>query len=294
MLGKTSQGKTFLVGGFAVLAVALMFLFSSEVVQSGDPAPSGAAVPNDAVKFEEIPDSPIKRVILSQKASERLGVQVGRVSQEVINRKQVVGGRTIPPITHVPKSSSAGSFGLSGVGSFGMPKSVDSEVPAALPKGADLWVEITLSYGEYERLQKEAPARILPLSTRDAGSPAVFAVPSGIPPYEDMKRSMLQIYYKISSKDHSLPLYTRVRVELPIAGVAEAQLVVPYSAVYYDGQGGAWVYTNPSPLTFERKPIMVKHIVGDWAVLSDGPGIGTSVVTVGAPLLFGAEVVFKK
>jgi hypothetical protein len=283
-----SLNRTIFIGGFAAVAVLLAFLSFSGVGQSGGAA-SSAAVATGAT-FEEIPGSSIKRVILTDKSSERLGIQMGRVGQEVITRKQILGGRIIPPVTSLPKAQSAGSFSFSGLGSLA------AEPPAALPAGADAWVEVVLSHGEYERLEKNAKARILPLSTREmpGSGKETTAVPSGIAPYEDAKRSMLQIYYKLSGKEHGLSLYDRVRVELPLTGPTEAQQVVPYSAVYYDGQGGAWVYANPSPLTFERRPITVKYIVGDWAVLSDGPAVGTSVVTVGAPLLYGAEVIFKK
>jgi hypothetical protein len=46
-------------------------------------------------------------------------------------------------------------------------------------------------------------------------------------------------------------------------------------------------------LTFERQRIGVERVTGDLAVLSEGPPVGTSVVTVGAALLYGAEI-FRK
>ena len=95
-------------------------------------------------------------------------------------------------------------------------------------------------------------------------------------------------------KDHGLTLNERVRVELHLAGGSEKKKVVPYSAVYYDATGNTWVYVNPEPLVFERQKIVIDHIMGDLAVLSDGQPSGTTVVTVGAALLYGAEVVFKR
>ncbi len=65
--------------------------------------------------------------------------------------------------------------------------------------------------------------------------------------------------------------------------------VVPYAAVLYDPTGRTWVYTRPEPQTFVRHEIVVDYIVGDLAVLSDGPPVGTAIVTVGATELFGAE-----
>ena len=66
--------------------------------------------------------------------------------------------------------------------------------------------------------------------------------------------------------------------------------VVPYGAVLYDPNGETWVFTNPEPLVFVRVKITVDSIHGDEALLSDGPPVGTAVVTVGAAELYGTEV----
>ncbi|HEX6257562.1 MAG TPA: hypothetical protein VFZ70_17265 [Euzebyales bacterium] len=65
--------------------------------------------------------------------------------------------------------------------------------------------------------------------------------------------------------------------------------VVPNAAVIVDEHGGFWVYTNPEPQGFVRAPIEIDHEEGDLAYLADGPPVGTSVVTLGAAELFGAE-----
>ncbi len=82
-----------------------------------------------------------------------------------------------------------------------------------------------------------------------------------------------------------------VRME-EIEGVRRS--VVPYAAVIYDVEGEAWVYTNPTPLTFVRAGIDVDSITGDIAVLSEGPPVGTMVVTVGGAELYGAEFEFQE
>ena len=97
----------------------------------------------------------------------------------------------------------------------------------------------------------------------------------------------------VPGKDHGLALHDRMRVELVLAGGITRQKVVPYGAVYYDAKGTPWVYVNTKPLTYERRPVRVERIVGDVAVLSEGPDVGTPVVSVGAALLFGAEIFGK-
>jgi hypothetical protein len=85
------------------------------------------------------------------------------------------------------------------------------------------------------------------------------------------------------------------RLGIQTTQVRDAQIggaqreVVPYSAILYDLHGQVWVYTNPAPLTFIRSSVIVDHIDGDQAILSQGPPSGTTVVTVGVPELFGTE-----
>ena len=71
-------------------------------------------------------------------------------------------------------------------------------------------------------------------------------------------------------------------------------LAVPYSAVMYGLDGETWVYTNPEPLVYIREAIVIDYIDGDWVALMEGPEVGTPVVTVGAALLYGAEVGVSK
>jgi hypothetical protein len=65
--------------------------------------------------------------------------------------------------------------------------------------------------------------------------------------------------------------------------------VLPYDAVIYDADGETFTYTAPEPLTFVRQKIVIDHVVGDSAMLSDGPPAGTEVVTVGAAEVYGSE-----
>jgi hypothetical protein len=79
------------------------------------------------------------------------------------------------------------------------------------------------------------------------------------------------------------------KVALAPAGSGTDATAIPYGAVLYDIDGGAWTFTSPEPLVFVRQAIDVDSIRGDVAVLSDGPPAGTEVVTVGAAELLGAE-----
>ena len=255
-------------------------------------ASSGGGMPvgkNPPATLKSVPGSPVKRVVLTPKAAERLGIQMGKVDEEPIVRKQMVGGVVVPPAAARPEPKMISSFG-------GFSRA-PSPPPAAVPtKGAgtgEVWVQVALTRGEWENLAKDQPARILPLTTRGEPGSAIVARPSGMPPYDDVKRSMLQLYYVVPGEKHGLTLNKRMRVELQQSGSDEKRKVVPYGALYYDSKGAPWIYVTPEPLGFERQRVRVERIVGDLAVLSEGPPVGTAVVTVGAAMLYGVEVFGK-
>lgn len=66
-------------------------------------------------------------------------------------------------------------------------------------------------------------------------------------------------------------------------------LEIPLSAMFFDEDGGTWVYTVPEEFTYVREPIDVATEEGQRVFLDGGPPAGTSVVTVGVPELWGAE-----
>ena len=69
---------------------------------------------------------------------------------------------------------------------------------------------------------------------------------------------------------------------------------VPYAAVVYDIDGVTWVYTNPSPLVFERAPIVIDRIEGDTAFLAERLETDAPVVTVGVMEIYGSETGVSK
>jgi hypothetical protein len=73
-------------------------------------------------------------------------------------------------------------------------------------------------------------------------------------------------------------------------GRRQSRKLTPYAAVLYDVNGAAWIYTMPQPLTYVRHRVTVDYVDRDVAVLSDGPGVGTAVVTDGVAELYGIEI----
>lgn len=65
---------------------------------------------------------------------------------------------------------------------------------------------------------------------------------------------------------------------------------VPYAALIYDAEGDTYVYTSSARLSFVRQEVEVQRVDGNRALLSDGPPAGTTVVTIGAAEIYGAEL----
>jgi hypothetical protein len=82
------------------------------------------------------------------------------------------------------------------------------------------------------------------------------------------------------------------RVDLQTAPVRRSarHTVVPYASLIYDPEGKTFVYTSPKPLEYLREQVEVDRIEGDRVLVSDGPPVGTRVVTVGAAEVYGTEL----
>lgn len=75
----------------------------------------------------------------------------------------------------------------------------------------------------------------------------------------------------------------------PVEPAESGKKTIPYSSVIYDANGNTYTYTNPEGLVYVRARIVVERINTDKATLTEGPAVGTKVVSVGAAELFGTE-----
>lgn len=69
----------------------------------------------------------------------------------------------------------------------------------------------------------------------------------------------------------------------------EEKRAVPYSSILYTPDGKTWLYKMPEDRTFIRHEIEIDYIEGQLVFLDNGPPIGTTVVTVGVPEIYGSE-----
>ena len=90
------------------------------------------------------------------------------------------------------------------------------------------------------------------------------------------------------------------RLDIRTGAVGEVEIdgkmrrVIPYAAILYDTGGDTWTYATSATGVFVRRHVAIDRIVGNQAVLSDGPPVGTKVVIVGAAELYGSETEFEE
>jgi hypothetical protein len=219
-------------------------------------------------KLEPIEGSEYQRVVLTEKAAERLGIQTVPLAEEQVVRTRTVGGKVVA-------------------------------VPEA--EAGPVWAQVSMTQSDLDQVDQDLPTFVLALDDEEEEDRGWPAEPDEGPDFDDPEDVDLpgedlaeELYYLISSPEHGLAVGQAVLVELTLSAQQMLHKVVPYAAVLYGVNGETWVYSNPEPLVYVRLPIVIDYIEGDLAFLSEGPEVGTAVVMVGAAELFGTETGVSK
>jgi len=150
-----------------------------------------------------------------------------------------------------------------------------------------VWLRVPVFAGDLESIDRRAPVEVVPLGT-PPGSKGTRATPVSAPPTADPATAGVDLFYTLANPGGSLRPGQRVSVRLPLRSSGE-RLVVPRASVLFDAFGGTWVYEARDGGVFQRQRVALVDLVGDFAVLGQGPAPGTRVVTSGAAELFGTE-----
>lgn len=155
-----------------------------------------------------------------------------------------------------------------------------------------LWVRVPVYVGELSGIALEQPAEIGDLSLRP-GQQRIKSPPIAAPPTASAVSSSVDLYYELPNPQGQFRPGQRVSAQITLTGNTE-QRVVPWSSIVQDYYGGAWVYEQISTHKFIRRRVQVKQVFGAWAVLEQGPAVGTKVVSTGAAEVFGTEFWVQK
>jgi hypothetical protein len=130
---------------------------------------------------------------------------------------------------------------------------------------------------------------IVALSTCLAITGCKEATPAAVTGYEPAQLEL------VSGTDVKRVTFTEEglrRIDLQTAPVRTiaGHAAVPHAAIIYESDGTTIVYVAETQRSFMRRAVVVRRVAGDWAFIRRGPSQGTSVVTVGAAQVHGAEL----
>lgn len=259
-------------------------------------------VKHHPAKLEKIKGSDLYRVILTEKATERTGIEFAPVREENVRRWLIIGGKVEPTETPpavqeqydltVSETLQSDPMRITvpmvagWMGGTQLVRVLSSDDPDDLEDDVG-HIDDEDDVGHIDDEDDVDVIFILPdLPARNAKN---VRISLSEPILGANAGEMLKIKYEVEGNLEGLKAGDRVPVKYSRRKSGGVRKVVPYSAVLYDPQGKTWVYTSPEPLIFVRQPIVVDFIEGDRAVLKEGPAVGTEVVTAGAAELFGVE-----
>lgn len=155
-----------------------------------------------------------------------------------------------------------------------------------------VWVRVPVYVGDVAEIAQADPAAIGGLAGKP-GEPTRSAKPIPAPPSANPLAGTVDLYYEIDNRSADLLPGQLVGVTLPLRSEAES-LVVPWSTVIHDINGGTWVYEQLAERKYARRRVVVQAVLGEQAVLTSGPTPGANLVTKGAAELYGVETGFSK
>jgi RND family efflux transporter MFP subunit len=147
-----------------------------------------------------------------------------------------------------------------------------------------LWLRVPVFEGDLGRIDREAPATVALPGTLQSAS----ALPIKAPQPTRPNLRTTDLLYEVSNADLALRSGQSVSIDLPTGAAAE-QVVVPRSALLWDGLGNSWVYVRASSDSFRRQKVEIGRLVGDQVVIARGLSEDEQVVTVAAASLYGEE-----
>ena len=114
------------------------------------------------------------------------------------------------------------------------------------------------------------------------------AKPVNGPPLSDSNSVSSDLFFEISNPDGFFRTGQKVSVLLTQLGSGN-RIVIPWSAIMYDINGGNWAYLRTAPYTYSRRRVEVSSVIDGFAVVTRGIDKDDEIVTTGAAEIFGTE-----
>ncbi|OAI23726.1 membrane fusion protein MtrC [Methylomonas koyamae] len=149
------------------------------------------------------------------------------------------------------------------------------------------WVRVPVYVDDVPGLNTTVKAQVGGL-TNSSENATRLAVPVAAPPSANPAAATVDLFYEVKNSDASLRPGQRVGVSIPLRSEDE-NLVVPWSALVYDVNGGSWIYQALQANVYQRRRVQVLRVVDDQAAVTGDIVAGIEVVSMGVAELFGTE-----
>jgi multidrug efflux pump subunit AcrA (membrane-fusion protein) len=149
------------------------------------------------------------------------------------------------------------------------------------------WVRVPVYSGDLLKVDQKKEAYI---SVTGTGKEPVLVTAKPVigPQRSDPSSVSSDLYYEVNNKEGMFRIGQKIMVMLTLKSTAE-NLVIPYSSIIYDMNGGNWVYVRSESSVYIRKRVELSHVNDGLAVLLRGVSPGEEVVFSGAAELYGTE-----
>lgn len=290
--GETGDGKSFITADRINLSRAIADLTNSRIEAEGSLEQARVRVAAAEIKLKRADDLRMQGAGAQRAYDDaRAELDLSTAQRNALQERVATISRVLSSLESSEQSAVTITAPLSGRVSaihaaFGQVTPAGSallEITAPDP----VWIRVPIYVGELADVNTDANARVRGL-TGGIDRPTLEAARVLVPGSADVRAATVNLFYEAANPNEALRPGQRVEVELPSTTSAES-LVVPRAALLFDIHGGAWVYENTAPLTYMRKRVNVRDIVGDMVALERGIGPGARIVTAGAAELFGTE-----
>ena len=150
-----------------------------------------------------------------------------------------------------------------------------------------VWVRVAVYVGDMVKIDQKKDAIIQSLG--NISNINVYNAKSvNGPPLSDPNSVSSDLFFEISNSEGLFRTGQKVSVLLTQLGSGN-RIVVPWSAIMYDINGGNWVYLRTRQHTYSRRRVEVSSVIDGSAVLTRGINKDEEIVTTGAAELFGTE-----
>lgn len=148
----------------------------------------------------------------------------------------------------------------------------------------ELWIKAPVFAEELPRIADVQTATVRQPGASTTTSATRVDVPVAAVP----GRRTTDVYFLVKNPEGKLRPGHAIELALPISEAAD-RLVVPRSAVVWDGTGGAWVYVKTGEEEFVRRQVTLGPGNAEWISVEQGVRAGEEVVVKGAQSIYGEE-----